>query len=151
MIYDPHTEFNWNFKPEWWSYYQSDERTNQIASKVREVIDSGMVAVVKNKTLCELHFDMMCRLGSMAISIQVFGWSPHHSACAIAMLIHACYVRDSDDKNNGVTRFMKSLSSNPIMYYPNITFVEDNFGRQFPVFKIRAKEIKAEQLSMFEF
>src|SRR3974390_752178 len=129
MIYDPHTAYNPNFREEDWKAYQVYPKAIELAKRIQELHKNGLVARISHNVLCNLNFDIVSRVDYSAITLQM-SYSPHWAALAISMMTHSCFEPNREEK---VTRFYKSLSPNPIMYPPNITFVEDEWGREHAV------------------
>ena len=146
-VYDPHEQYNPNLPQRDWEEYQRDPRTLEIASKVKNIISSGMLATVKHSILSEITFDVKSRIDYPAVILQM-SYSPHWSALAIAMMTHGCFVNVESEE---VIKFTESKSPNPIKYHPNIEFMEDEYGRRQPVWKGTAKAEKLKQLDLFEF
>jgi hypothetical protein len=147
---DPHESYNPNFPEEDWRAYQTDVRANNLADRIKVIIDTGRVAVIRHSVLCDLNFDIKSRVDYPAPSLQM-GYYPHWAALALAMLTHACFEHFYEE---GVTRFYKSPSVNPIMYPPNVEFVwKDIDGREYrvPQWIGTQKAEKMKQLDMFEF
>lgn len=147
MIYDPHESYNPNFPEADWREYQTDPRTLEIAAKVKELINTGLVAKIRNETLAVINFDLKARSGNYAaITLQNSDWfHAHWAAMAISMIVHACFEPNYEE---GVIRFYKSHSPNPIMFPPNIEFIEDVHGRNMPFFK---GEKQRRSLDQYEF
>lgn len=147
MIHDPHESYNPNFPEADWGEYQTDQRTIELATRVKELIDSGLVAKIRNETLAVINFDLKARSGNYsAICLQNSDWYyAHWTALAISMIVHGCFEPNYEEE---VIRFYKSHSPNPIKYPPNIEFIEDEYGRNHPFFK---GEKQRRSLDQYEF
>ena len=149
-MYDPHETYNPNFPEDDWQAFKTSIRTCELANKVSELINSGLVAVVRHDVLCDLNFDVKSRVDYPAPILQI-SYFPHWAALAIAMMTHACFEPNYEES---VTRFYVSPSTNPIMYHPNIEMVWVDLNgkdRLVAQWKGTQKAEKLKQLEMFEF
>lgn len=123
MKFDPHSQYNPNFSEEEWKYHKDYGPTISLANEIKQVIDRGQVAVVRNENLAELSFDVRCNTGSYPATWLQQSWSSVWSSIAICMLIHAKMEVPTEDTKTGVTRFEKSLVNNEPMFGDNLKFV----------------------------
>lgn len=153
MIADPHDDsfIAKNLDEEQWFVYQQDKRTLELAEAIKETVNQGLIAKIKNSLLYELGLEVCFKAATPAVLCQPPYMCDHWASIALCMLTHSCM--DSSEIE-GVTRFSKSPLDQEPMYWNNIEWVQAQ-GRTFLIperKKVKlAEKPKPVQESLFDF
>jgi hypothetical protein len=122
-LHDPHyvPYGTINLDSECWRKYQHDEKTLKLSEEIKEILDKGLIAVVRMNILDELAFDVACECGLDHVRICSMG-TCHWSSIAICMMIHGAMSKFPEE---GIVRFYKSEYDNEPYYGDNVVNVPD--------------------------
>jgi hypothetical protein len=127
VVIDPHyvPYGNLNLHIEMWDHMQKLESYKSLTESIKGIIEQDLVAVIKNSILEEMAFESI--VGTDIASCLVPSYSSSHwCSLGLSILAHAAF---EVSKEEGVTRFQKSLYDNEAYLPENIVVVTDTSCR----------------------